>query len=150
MKFSDVIIAAASLFVISLIIDVFLTVGLVGWNTLWDEPVSVIIAVLATSLVIGYVFALKIQEGSRVGAIWSIVVLNTALLMIFTAAFFAIPTASPAIKDVMQRIFSTSGWTDYDWYAYIALFQIVFMVLSLVLSFIGLYAGSMLRKPKKT
>jgi hypothetical protein len=51
-------------------------------------------------------------------------------------------------------MFSTSGWTTTDWLGYsqlvlvmMAAFNVVF---ALVFGFIGLYIGSMLRKPKKS
>jgi uncharacterized membrane protein len=51
-------------------------------------------------------------------------------------------------------MYATSAWTKTDWYVYgqVALMTYVVLnvVLVLVLTFIGLYAGSMLRKPKKT
>jgi len=44
-------------------------------------------------------------------------------------------------------MFNTSGWTDYDWNAYAALSASVQVIIGAVISFIGLYVGSMLRKP---
>jgi hypothetical protein len=46
-------------------------------------------------------------------------------------------------------MFNTSGWTNYDWSAYSSLALTVVVLIGLVVDFIGLYAGSMLRKPKK-
>jgi hypothetical protein len=69
--------------------------------------------------------------------------------MIFGVGWSATPLASPAVKDMMQNVFSTTGWTDYDWFAYSAALISLDFILFVVLGFVGLYVGSML-KPKKT
>jgi hypothetical protein len=57
------------------------------------------------------------------------------------------------VKETLQSTFSTGAWTTTDWFVYtqLALIQgvVLNVVLVLVLSFIGLYVGSMFRKPKK-
>jgi hypothetical protein len=75
--------------------------------------------------------------------------LTTVRLLIFLVAWFATPLASPAIKDSIKSMFHTSGWTDYDWFAYSAFAVSLNIIVYVVVDFIGLYAGSML-KPKKT
>ena len=150
MKFSDVVIAAASLFVSSLLFDAVLFVLFAPLNNNSMTIVAGIISTIVTSLIVGYVFAMQIKEESRPKAIGSIVILSTVGLMIFLVAFFGAPLASPAFKDSIQSTFSTGSWTNYDWLAYFALTVAIDVVLSVVVNFIGLYAGSMLRKPKKT
>jgi hypothetical protein len=58
------------------------------------------------------------------------------------------------MKDALLRMFSTGAWVTMDWFVYeeLALLLEVALnvVLTLVLGFIGLYVGSMLRKPKKS
>jgi hypothetical protein len=49
----------------------------------------------------------------------------------------------------MQSMFNTSGWTDYDWFAYTAFAMVLDIIIFVVVGFVGLYVGSML-KPKKT
>jgi hypothetical protein len=46
-------------------------------------------------------------------------------------------------------MFSTSSWTNFDWFAFTAFTQFVYVILTMVFAFVGLYVGSML-KPKKT
>ena len=151
MKFSDVGIATASIVLFGLLLDAVLLVVFIPLNSnSMSDLLAFIIAVLVASLIVGYVFALKIQEASRIRAIGSIVVLSAFTLMLFVMVWIANPLANPWFKDSLESMFNTSGWTNYDWSAYSALAVSVDVVVGLVLSFIGLYAGSMLRKPKKT
>jgi hypothetical protein len=150
LKFSDVVIATASLVLTGFLLDFVLKGVFVLLNSTMSEMLAWIIAFLVTPLIIGYVFALKIQDESRIRTIGSIVVLSTFTLMLFLLVWIANPIASPWVKDSLENLFNTIGWTNYDWSAYLALAVTLEVVLALVLSFIGLYAGSMLRKPKKT
>jgi hypothetical protein len=151
LKFSDVIVATASIVLIGFLLNSVLRVALIplaSANT--SELLAWIIAFLVTSLIVGYVFALKIQEQSRIKAIGKIVVLSSLAVMLLIMVWFANPMASPAIKDSMESMLNTSGWTNSDWSVYSAFFATIDVVVALVFNFIGLYAGSMLRKPKKT
>jgi hypothetical protein len=102
------------------------------------------------SLIVGYVFALKIQEESRIRAIVSIVVLFTVVMMLGILAMGANPLVSPMVKENVDSMYSTSGWTNYHWFVTMSVVVALYAVFNLVFGFIGLYAGSMLRKPKKT
>jgi hypothetical protein len=150
LKFSDVILAVATLAVVDILLDSLLLAVFVPVMSTGGTDVAGILSILVASLIVGYLFALKIQEESRRGAIASIVVLSTLVLAFGAMVFLANPLASPAVKESMDSLFSTSGWTNYDWF--VAVFQVVALdiVFALVFSSIGLYAGSMLRKPKKT
>ena len=150
MKFSDVVIATASLVLIGLALDAVLKVLFIPLNSNESELLAYIVAWLVASLIVGYVFALQIQDESRIRAIGGIVVLSAFTLMFFLGVWIANPLASPWFKESLESMFNTSGWTNYDWSAYTALVTTVDIVFGLVFSFIGLYAGSMLRKPKKT
>ncbi len=107
-----------------------------------------ILACVMAPLFVGYVFALKIREEARIKTIGSIVVLSAFALMLFLLAWFANPLASPWIRDQLVKLFDTSEWTNYLWSAFSALAIVLDVVIALVLSFVGLYAGSMLRKSK--
>jgi len=155
LKFGDVVTAVAALAVIDVLLDFVLLAVFIPVNSYWGSDVAGIISFLVASLIVGYVFAVKIQEESRIGAIGRIVVLFTVVVMFAAMALFAAnPYTSTAIKEGLESNFSTSGWTTSDWFGY-SLLGIVMLVafnviFALVFSFIGLYAGSMLRKPKKT
>jgi small-conductance mechanosensitive channel len=143
-----VIIATVSLVLVGLILDAFLMVafGSLNPNSTSDILAS-IISFLVASLVIGYVFALKIQEGSRIKATGLIVVLSGFTMLMFIAIWMANGFAYYWWRDSLSSMFNTSGWTDYDWNAYAALVGSVQVIITVVVTFIGLYIGSMLRKP---
>jgi len=151
LKFSDVIMATAALVLFGLILDaIFLVVFVPLKPNTASDILSYIISYLVVSLVVGYVFALKIQQESRISAVLSITVLSSFLVIFFFGIWIASPFGSPWFKDSLSNLFNTSGWTDYEWSAYSALTVSFDVVIGFVLSFIGLYAGSVLRKPKKT
>jgi hypothetical protein len=150
LKFGDVIVATASLAVIAALLDCVFAAIFIPMISHTGFDVAAILSTLVASLIVGYLFALKIQEESRMRAIGSIVVLSTVVLMFAVMALLANPLVSPAIKDALASVLSTGGWTNYDWAVGIFLLVCVQDIFILVFSFIGLYAGSMLRKPKKT
>jgi hypothetical protein len=149
LKFGDVITATISLVLVGLLLDAVFKGVFLSLNNSVGELLAFIISFLVASLIVGYVFALKIQEESRIRAVGVIVVLSAFTLMFFLGVWIANPLASPWFKDSLESMFNTSGWTNYDWSAYSALVMTVDVVIALVIDFIGLYIGSML-KPKKT
>ncbi len=132
-----------------MLIDFVLKGAFIPLNSAAIEILAWILACLMAPLFVGYVFALKIREEAKITTISSIVVLSTFALMLFLLAWFANPLASPWIKDQLGRLFDTSEWTNYVWSAFSALAIALDLVIALVLSFIGLYAGSMLRKSNR-
>jgi len=144
----------ASLSVAFILFDFVLSAVMIPVNSSWGVDVATIVSILASSLIIGCVFAGKIQEGSRRGAVSIIVVLFALVLTFFTMALFANPYTGVSMQEVLESMFQTTGWTTMDWVAYSQLVFIMIVALNivfaLVFGFIGLYAGSMLRKPKKT
>ena len=149
MKFSDVIVAVATLVVVSLLLESVLLLAFVPAMSHSGIDVAGILSTLVGSLVVGYLFALKIQEESRIRSVASIVVLFALVVAFATMAISANPLASPAIKDATNSVFSTSGWTNYDWFDSVFVLVAINIVFALVFGFIGVYAGSMLKKPKK-
>jgi hypothetical protein len=150
LKFSDMVMATASLVLFVFLLDFVLKGIFVLLSSTTIEMLAWIIAVLVASLIVGYVFALKIQGESRIRTVGSIVVLSAFTIMIFVMVWFANPLASPWIKETLENLFDTSGWTNYDWSAFSALAVALDVVLAMIFSFIGLYAGSMLKKTRKT
>jgi hypothetical protein len=155
LKFGDVVTAVASLIVVDVLLDFVLLAVFIPVNSYWGTDVANIISLLVAALIVGYVFAVKIQEESRIGAIGRIVVLFAVVVMFAAMALFAVnPYTSTAINEGLESNFSTSGWTTSDWFGYsflgIVMLVAFNVVIALVFSFIGLYVGSMLRKPKKT
>jgi len=154
LKFSSVILAVATFAVIDVLVYFVLGIALIPSMGYLGFNASFVLSVLVAGLVVGFVFAGKIQEESRIRAVGKIAVLigavESAVVILMASAndyFIA------SIKETLQSMYSTGAWTTTDWLVYtqLALAELVALnvVLALVLSFIGLYAGSMLRKPKK-
>jgi glycerol uptake facilitator-like aquaporin len=151
LKFSDVVVATASIVLIGFLLNSVLRIAFIPLaSASTSELLAWIVAFLVTSLIVGYVFALKIQEESKIKAIGKIVVLSSLGVMLLIMVWFANPMANPAIKDSMTSMLNTSGWANSDWSVYSAFFATIDVVVALVFNFIGLYVGSILRKPKKT
>ena len=149
LKFSDVIIAAVFLFVVTLLLDSILFVLFASLNNSYMIIVAGIISALITSIITGYLFAMQIREETRLRAISSIIILAAAGTLIFAVGWFATPLVNPAMVDFMQSMFSTGSWTNFDWLAYTAFTMFLFVTITMTFAFVGLYVGSML-KPKKT
>jgi hypothetical protein len=150
LKFSEVIIATASLVLFGLILTAFLLVAFGSLSaSLTSDTLASIVSGLVVSLIVGYVFALKIQEESRIKAIGVIVVLSAFIVLIFTTIWMASPFAYNWMQDSLNSMFNktTSQWSHYDLNAYAALADSIEVIMGIAISFIGLYIGSMLRKP---
>lgn len=155
MRFSDVVTAVASLIVIEILIDSVFLAAFVSVNAYLGTYAAAILSFLVGSLIVGYVFAVKMREESRMEAIGKVVVLSAVVVLFYVMVLFgANPYFGQEINEGLRGMFSTSGWTTRDWLGYsqfaIVSLLAVNVVLSLVLNFIGLYIGSMLRKPKKS
>jgi len=156
LKFSDVILAvAASSVIYVLVVVVLLMVLIAPLGSFWGMNTAGIVSILIAGLLAGYLFAVKIQEESRMKAVGKITVL-LAFVVLF-AVLIGFPTNSyhaAWTKENLQSMFQTASWTTTDWFVYEQLATLMNVTLNvsltLVLGFIGLYAGSMLRKPKKT
>ena len=156
LKFSDIVIAVASLAVILLFLEVILGLVLIpaiGWD--WGTTVVGIICFLLSGLVVGVIFSRKIWEEAGIKTIAKIIVLGAALMMLFFAA--AIPSQgdwTPLVKENYQnanlgKTLTTSQWWSVE-VSTLGEVIAVNLFLWIVLSFIGLYIGSMLRKPRKS
>jgi len=148
LKFGEMVIATASLVLVGLILDAILVVAFIplGTNST-SEGLAYVISFLVVSFVVGYVFSSNIQETPRVRAVGGIAVLSAFAMLFFLSIWFTNPVTNPWFKDSLNNLFNTSGWTNYEWDAFSALAISMEVVIVFVFSFIGLYAGSMLRKP---
>jgi hypothetical protein len=150
LKSSTVIIAAVSLILVGLILDAILLVAFIPLDSgLTSDLLALIISFLVASLVVGYVFALKIQEESRIKAVGVIVVLSAFALLMFYSIWIASGFAYYWFQGFLSSIFNKSvdTMTPYELNAYSALLVSLVVIISSVIDFIGLYAGSMLRRP---
>jgi hypothetical protein len=144
--------ATASAFVIYWLLYAVLTLVFISVN--WGFYAATYVSPLLAAVVVGYIFAGKIREESRMRSIGKIVVLLTVLVMFAYWISYSIGHASAFIDESLANTFSTGSWTTMDWGRYETMYvtvnTAVVAVFAAVLDFIGLYAGSMLRKPTKS
>jgi len=154
LEFGDAILAMASLTVVYLLIYSVLSIVLVPMNSFWGLNVSFVVSVLVSASIVGYVFAGKIREESRMVSIGKVVVLFAFVIM-FLALIGSVGGHSGALTDEnLQNMYNTSTWTNIDWVAYemvaVVLNTSVNVLGALALGFVGLYLGSMLKPSAKT
>jgi hypothetical protein len=155
LKFGDVIIAVASLFVVAWMINTLLDFVLIPASTSYGGDVAYILSVLISAPIVGYVFAGKMREESRMASIGKVVVLF-AVLMIFVMTMGAMAKHYPLfIDDQLSNMYNnTISWTNAQWFwyetMYLMLVATVYAVFSLLFGFIGLYLGSMRKPSAKT
>ena len=154
MKFGDVVTCVASIALINVLIGVPVENVLVSaLGFYWGHTVSMAVSFLLGALIIGYIFAGKIWEARR-EAITKITVLAAALIMLFAMHLPALADWTPMVKETYQEMYpattlSTSEWVIVEMMV-LSLNLFVNVVMVLVLVSIGLYVGSMLRKPVKS
>jgi len=155
LKFGDVIVAVASLFVLAWVINTLLNFVLVPASTSYGGDVAYILSVLISAPIVGYVFAGKMREESRMASIGKIIVL-LAVLMIFVMCMGAIAMHYPLFIDeqISNMYSNTISWSNAQWFwyelTYLMLIATVYAVYSLLFGFIGLYLGSMRKPSAKT
>jgi len=154
LKFSDVVTCVASIAVIFALI--FFPFDLVFVSALGLELgylISMIVAPFLSALIGGYIFAGKIWEARR-EAITKITVLWAALMQLIG---LIVPASLAhwglAVEEKYQGQYgstlSTAEWVNWEMMVQ-DLFVFITVGMALVLGFIGLYVGSMLRKPVKS
>jgi hypothetical protein len=153
LKFGDVVTAVAVLAVIMILVHFPLMIVLVpALGYYWGINVSAIVSILLSALIGGYIFAGKIWEESRIEAIAKITVL-AALLMAFSVVMETAATADWTAW-VKKEYTGTPPSSAFEWYAVEGMFLAsqVFLnvVIVLVLGFVGLYVGSMFKRPAKS
>jgi hypothetical protein len=156
LKFGDVIIAVASLFVVVWVINTLLNFVLIPASTSYGGDVAYILSVLISALIIGYIFAGKVREESRMASIGKVVILFTVLMMLTVVLGCAVAYHYNLYVDeqISSMYSNTISWTNAQWFwyelAYLMLITTVYAVYSLLFGFIGLYAGSMRKPPEMT
>ena len=155
MKFGDIIVAVASLFVVMWLVNAVLNFVLIPASTSYGGDVAYILSVLVSGLVVGYIFAGKLREESRMASIGKVLVLLVVLMM------FAVVITGVATKhwtlwadEELQNMYNTGSWTNAVWFWYEMMLTMavtaLYAVYTLVFGFIGLYAGSMQQPSAKT
>jgi hypothetical protein len=157
LKFEDFIIVVASLTVAFFLFDCLFNLALVPtMKTDLGAMVAVILSILASGLVVGYVFAGKIQEESRMASIGKVVILFAAVFgFLVLMVYGAIYHYGSLVDETLGNMYkNTNTWTNTEWFAYeimaLTLDTALFTVYALVFGFIGLYVGSMRKPSAKT
>ena len=145
MEFGDAAFASATFFVISIFLYLLPPIAIIFQFI----DVSFIVSVLVAGLIVGVIYAHKLVTG-KVKSIAKILVLSAVLLAFFTVGmtfldwdtYVAAGTGHPGLaENAAEFLLGMPYWITIQ------------IVLSWVVggpfAFIGLYAGSMLRKPKK-
>jgi hypothetical protein len=147
-RFGDIITAVAAGTVIFIVLYYLLALMFVpAVGTDYGLLVSFVVGMLVASLVVGYVFAGQIRQ-SRLGSIGRITALIGVVVLFSVMISFAANGYYGAwVDDYLRSNFSTGSWTTMDWLVYGQLVLLsetaIDVVLAVVLSFVGLYAGSM-------
>jgi len=154
LKFGDLVMAVASLAVIMVLIAFpieMLVVPALGVD--WGPNVSSAVSILLSALIGGYIFAGKIGE-ARIEATSKITVLSAVLFIFYLINLPSLAHWNPAVREVYEAANPGTTLSTFEWYVVeaMALGQAMFIntVMVLVLGFIGLYVGSMLRQPAKS
>jgi hypothetical protein len=151
LKFEDVEVAVASFTVVSILLQFTLNIVLIPTFTHEGADIAELSSYLISALIVGLVFAGKIREGSKMASVGKIIVMNaTVILFVFMISRAANGHWNAVTDDTLRTIYSTSSWTNNDWYTYEGMSLVADSALTvlyvLLLGFTGLILGS-LRKP---
>ena len=154
MRFGDIIIAVASLFLVTFLISYPLEIVLIQILGLSLAPtIGALVSVLLGGLIIGYVFSRKMGNG-RKEVIVTISILFT-VLMIFSIILNNAVLGNYFtnwVNETYQESNPTESLTSFEWFVVGGLFigsqMFMNIIILFVFSFIGLYSGSTLRKKR--
>jgi hypothetical protein len=151
LKFSDVIVAVASLFVVDWLVNAVLNFALIPMSTSFGGDLAFILSALVSAIIVGYIFAGKIREESRMASIGKVVVLFAVVMMLTVwTTGGATGHYGAWVDENLRNMYNTTSWANVDWFWFemmlLMAITAVYAVFTLVFGFIGLYLGSM-RKP---
>jgi hypothetical protein len=151
-KIGDVVIAVASLFLITILMSYPLEALLISFLDLTLAPtVGAIISVLLSAMTIGYIFSEKIANGNK----WVIVKISVlfTVLMLFSIVLNNAVLGSYFIQWVQETYMESNpsaSPSTFEWFLVGGLFigSQMFMnaIVLLMFSLTGLFVGSKLRK----
>lgn len=156
MKFGDLVMPVATITVISALIGFPLELAFVSaFGFKYGQDVGVFLSLFLSALIGGYIFAEKIWEARR-ETITKITVLWAALMSLIVTMIPAGLThwGQMAAEDFQAMypettLSSTAEWVSWEMMNN-ASFIFLIVGITLVLGFIGLYVGSMFRRPAKS
>jgi hypothetical protein len=153
-KFGDVVIAVASLFLITILMSYPLEALLISFLDLTLAPtVGAIISVLLSAVTIGYIFSEKINNGNK----WVIVKISVlfTVLMLFSIVLNTAVLGSYFTQWVQETYMESNpsaSLSTFEWFLVGGLFigSQMFMnaIVLLMFSLTGLFVGSKLRKKR--
>ena len=159
MKFGDLVICVASMAVVFALIAfplemVWLSALGISGMTSWGYILSLIVSLFLSALISGYIFAGKIWEARReaitkIAVLWAALVLLLAIIVPGSIADYGLSVKEEYLAANPGATLSTFEWVTWE-YMYLDMFMFLMVGMALVLGLIGLYVGSMLRKPSKS
>ncbi|MDH5375303.1 MAG: hypothetical protein OEW95_05755 [Candidatus Bathyarchaeota archaeon] len=154
MKFGDLVMSVASIAVIFALITFPLDVVFVSALGLGGYEVGVFVSFFLSALIGGYIFARKIWEARRenitkITVLWAALVMLLAIIVPGGLAHWGLASEEEFKASYPDTTLSTAEWTNWEM-MYLDSFMFLIVVISLVLGFVGLYVGSMLRRPAKS
>jgi hypothetical protein len=154
LKFGDIIIAVASLFLVTVLISYPLEIVLISaLGLLSGPPIGAAISVFLGALIIGYAFSGRINNGKK-EAIVGISVLFTVLMLFLIILNNAVLAEdfSNWVHESYQESNPNAYLTTFEWFLVGGLFigsQMFMNVIVLFLfSILGVFIGSELRKKR--
>jgi len=154
LKFGDVVTAVASIAVILALIAAPLDIVLVSALGLEMAHNASLVYFLLAPLIIGYIYAGKIWEARRetitkITVLWTALVWLVVLILPGASAYWGQMAKEEYLAMNPGATLSTSEWVAWEM-VYLDVYGFIVIAVVLVFGFIGLYIGSMLRKPKKS
>jgi hypothetical protein len=159
LKFGDLVICVASTAVVFALIAfplemVWLSALGISGMTSWGYILSLRVSLFLSALISGYIFAGKIWEARResitkIAVLWATLVLLFAIIVPGSIADYGLSVKEEYLAANPGATLSTFEWVTWE-YMYLDMFMFLMVGMALVLGIIGLYVGSMLRKPSKS
>jgi len=159
LKFGDLVICVALMAVVFALIAFPLemawlsALGISGMTS-WGYILSLIVSLFLSALISGYIFSGKIWEARReaitkIAVLWAALVLLFAIIVPGSIADYGLSVKEEYLAANPGATLSTFEWVTWE-YMYLDMFMFLMVGMALLLGLIGLYVGSMLRKPKKS
>jgi len=159
LKFGDLVICVASMAVIFALIAFplemvwFSALGISSMSN-WGYIVNLIVSLFLSALIIGYLFAGKIWEARResitkITVLWAALVMLFAIIVPASIADWGLSVKEEYLASNPGATLSTSEWVTWEM-MFLDMFMLLLVGMALVLGVIGLYVGSMLRRPAKS
>jgi len=158
LRFGDMLVCVASMAVVFALIAFplemvwFEALGISGMTS-WGYILSLLVSLFLSPLISGYIFSGKIWEArresiTRIAVLWAALVLLFAIIVPGSIADYGLSVKEEYLAANPGATLSTFEWVTWE-YMYLDAFMFLMVGMALVLSLIGLYVGSMLRKPAK-